>query len=116
MRFDCKSNKWVNMKLNELVTNVRSKNAGPFWITIDVFCGSDTAYNTLNRLLSTAYVAAIYKQPATAMKRFELPELNVLKFSFPRPVVQGSRYDRDMHGAQYSVLLAELELPGDVGN
>jgi len=99
------------MKLNELVTDVRSKNAGPFWVTIDVFCGSDTAYNTLNSLLSAAYVASIYQQPESVMKRFELPDLKVLKFSFPRPVVQGSRYDRDMHGAQYSVLLAELELP-----
>ena len=99
------------MQLNELVTNVRSKNAGPFWVTIDVFCGSASAYATLNKLLSTAYVATIYGQPETALKRFELPKLHVLKFSFPRPVVQGSRYDRDMHGAQYSVLLAELELP-----
>jgi len=99
------------MKLNELVTEVRSKNAGPFWVTIDVFCGSETAYNTVNKLLSASYVASIYQQPVQAMKRFELPNLYVLKFSFPRPVVQGSRYDRDMHGAQYSVLLSELELP-----
>lgn len=99
------------MQLTELVTNVRSKNAGPFWVTIDVFCGNESAYATLNDLLSTAFVASIYQQPENALKRFELPKLHVLKFSFPRPVVQGSRYDRDMHGAQYSVLLAELELP-----
>lgn len=99
------------MLLGELVTNVRSKNAGPFWVTVDVFCGSDEAYTSLNALLSTAFVAEIYQQPEANLKRFELPALKVLKFSFPRPVVQGSRYDRDMHGAQYSVLLAELELP-----
>ncbi len=99
------------MKLSELVTDVRSKNAGPFWVTIDVFCGNETAYNSLDNLLSIAYVSSIYQQPENVMKRFALPELRVLKFSFPRPVVQGSRYDRDMHGAQYSVLLAELELP-----
>jgi len=99
------------MKLIELVNNVRSKNAGPFWVTIDVFCGNESAYNTVNRLLDTALIASIYQQPEDRIKRFELPELHVLKFSFPRPVIQGSRYDRDMHGAQYSVLLAELELP-----
>jgi hypothetical protein len=32
------------------------------------------------------------------------------EFSFPRPVVQGARTDRDMHGAQWAVLLAELDL------
>jgi len=98
------------MLLGELVTAVRSKNAGPFWVTIDVFCGSKEAYDQLSVLLSASFVANIYKQPETQLKRFELPELQVLKFSFPRPVVQGSRYDRDMHGAQYSVLLSELEL------
>lgn len=99
------------MQLGELVTGVRSKNAGPFWVTIDVFCGSDTAFESLRELLSSSFVAGLYQQPESQLKRFELPELNVLKFSFPRPVVQGSRDDRDMHGAQYSVLLSELELP-----
>ena len=99
------------MQLGKMVTNVRSKNAGPFWVTVDVFCGTEDAYTTLSSLLSTAFVAAIYQQPESALKRFDLPQLHVLKFSFPRPVVQGSRYDRDMHGAQYSVLLSELELP-----
>ena len=34
----------------------------------------------------------------------------VIKFSFIRPVVQGSRFDRDMHGAQLGVLLAEMDI------
>ena len=37
-----------------------------------------------------------------------------MKFSFPRPVPQGSRGDRDMHGAQWAMLLAEAEF-GDPG-
>ena len=44
------------------------------------------------------------------MRRFELPDLHVLKFSFPRPVRQGSRLDRDMHAAQLAVLLEELDI------
>lgn len=99
------------MQLGELVTNVRSKNAGPFWVTIDVFCGSQAVFDKLNAQLTSDYVAELYQQPVDTLKRFELPGLHVLKFSFPRPVVQGSRFDRDMHGAQYSVLLSELELP-----
>jgi len=98
------------MQLGDLVLNVRSKNAGPYWVTIDVFCGGEKVYAQLAELLTSSFVASIYQQPADKLKRFELPELYVLKFSFPRPVVQGSRYDRDMHGAQYSVLLAELDI------
>ena len=27
-------------KLGERVLRVRSKNAGPFWVTVDIFCGT----------------------------------------------------------------------------
>jgi len=92
------------------VVKIRSKNAGPYWLTIDVFCGSQMVYRELLDTLTKARVAGIYKVPEETLKRFELPSLNVIKFSFPRSTVQGGRFDRDMHGAQMSVLLAELEI------
>jgi hypothetical protein len=98
------------MTVGQQVKKIRSKNAGPFWITVDVFCGADDVYQRLSRQLSVALIAELYQVPVDTMKRFELPDLSVLKFSFPRSVVQGDRFDRDMHGAQMSVLLAELEL------
>ncbi|MFN3525510.1 MAG: DUF4387 family protein [Paracoccus sp. (in: a-proteobacteria)] len=33
-----------------------------------------------------------------------------MKFSLPRPVVQGAAADRDMHGAQYAALLEEMTI------
>lgn len=98
------------MTVGQQVKKIRSKNAGPFWITVDVFCGADEIYQRLSHQLSEALIADLYQVPVDTMKRFELPDLSVLKFSFPRAVVQGDRFDRDMHGAQMSVLLAELEL------
>ena len=44
------------------------------------------------------------------LKRFEMPTLNVLKLSFPRPHPQGSLRDRDMHGAQVALLLETLDV------
>ena len=38
---------------------------------------------------------------------FRLEALNVIKISLPRPVVQGSLQDRDMHGAQWANVLTE---------
>jgi len=98
------------MIVGRQVKKIRSKNAGPYWITIDVFCGSDEVYQTMKNQLSTELLARLYQVPADTLLRFEIPDLSVLKFSFPRSVVQGGRFDRDMHGAQMSVLLAELEL------
>ncbi|MDO9581840.1 MAG: DUF4387 family protein [Desulfomicrobium sp.] len=96
--------------LGEQVLKVRSKNAGPFWVTIDIFCGSAEAYAAILPRLHTDEVATLYGAPLQLVKRFDIAELHVIKFSFPRPVVQGSATDRDMHGAQWAHLLDEMLL------
>lgn len=98
-------------RLGDRVVKVRSKNAGPFWVTVDIFCGNAEVFEAVKRALQTEAVAALFHQPSQLLKRFDIADLHVIKFSFPRPVVQGSRADRDMHGAQWAVLLAEFELP-----
>jgi hypothetical protein len=98
-------------RLAERVVKVRSKNAGPFWVTVDVFCGTPEVFEQIRHELRTDAVAALFQQPSQLMKRFDIASLNVIKFSFPRPVVQGARSDRDMHGAQWATLLAELDMP-----
>ena len=96
--------------LGDLVLKVRSKNAGPFWVTIDIFCDDPVVYDRLTRDLSTDRVAALYRTAPETLKRFDIPDLRVIKFSLPRPVIQGAASDRDMHGAQYAALLEELTL------
>lgn len=96
--------------LRSVVTKVRSKNAGPFWLTIDIFCGSENAFETVVHGLSTEQVAEAFGIDADEIKRFEIPSLNVVKFSLPRPAVQGSATDRDMHGASWSALVGEIEI------
>lgn len=100
-------------RLGDTVLKVRSKNAGPFWVTIDVFCGDAVTFAHVSGQLQTDAVARLFDQPTQSIKRFDMADLNVVKFSVPRPVVQGDRFDRDMHGAQWAVLLAEHELGED---
>jgi hypothetical protein len=76
-----------------------------------VFCGTPEAFSRLVAALQTEAIAALYQQPSQMLKRFDIADLNVIKFSFPRPVVQGHSEDRDMHGAQWATLLAELDVP-----
>ena len=97
-------------RLGDRVVKVRSKNAGPFWVTIDIFCGSAEVFEEVRARLATEAVARLFQQPTQLVKRFDIADLSAIKLSFPRPVVQGSRADRDMHGAQWAVLLAEMEL------
>ena len=94
----------------DIALKVRSKNAVPFWLTIDIFCGTSDAYTQIKQNLSTERVAATFKTDIETIKRFDIASLHVIKFSLPRPTVQGDIADRDMHGAGWAPLIAELSL------
>jgi len=97
-------------KLGDITSKIRSKNAGPFVLTIDLFFEEADRYQAVCKSLSTARIAALYQCAEPEIKRFELPNLNVLKFSLPRPEIQGSLADRDMHASGWGWLLAELDV------
>jgi hypothetical protein len=96
--------------LGSIVKKVRSKNAGPFWLTIDIFCGDAKAYGQVVTRLTTATVARALGADTQNLKRFDIPALHVVKISLPRPTVQGAVNDRDMHGASWAALVAEIEI------
>ena len=98
-------------ELREIAQKVRSKNAGPFWITIDIFCGDRAAFERVRDGLETSAVAKQLGTPLQTLKRFDIAELNVVKVSIPRPDVQGTIRDRDLHGAALAPLVAEMEIP-----
>ena len=97
-------------KLGTLVRKIRSKNAGPFWLTIDIFCHGFDNFSDVSEKLSTEKVAALFGTNTSHIKKFNIAELQVIKFSMPRPHIQGVRLDRDMHGASFGCLLEGLEL------
>ena len=96
--------------LGEKVSRIRSKNAGPFWITIDIFCGKKEVYKDVCMNLDNSKIANLLRVKGQDLKRFDIEQLNVIKFSFPRKIPQGHILDRDMHGAQIAVLLSEMEI------
>ena len=96
-------------KLSEIAFKIRSKNAGPFWLTIDIFCASRKDFERVCQLARSTRVAQVLGTDEAQLKRYEIADLNVLKFSLPRPQIQGTRFDRDMQGASFAVLLADLE-------
>jgi len=96
--------------VGSLADSIRSKNAGPFWVTIDIFCSTVDVYSQLASNLHTQEIAAALQQPEDLIKRFDIESLNVIKISLPRPITQGDRLDRDMHGAQWALLIGEITL------
>jgi hypothetical protein len=99
-------------RLCDLVRYVRSKNAGPFWVTIDVFCGDESIYSRVahSRVTDPTTIAELYGAARDDIQIFALPDLHVIKISFPRTVVQGSLDDRDLHAGQQYIPLSCLEI------
>lgn len=97
-------------RLRDKVEKVRSKNAGPFWLTIDIFCGEKSIYQEVCDKLSNIDIATVLDVDEANLKRFEISSLNVLKISLPRPQIQGSMRDRDMHGAGWAAIIGEMEI------
>jgi hypothetical protein len=100
--------------LGEIALVVRSKNAGPFWLTLDVFFRSDAdfAHVRSSKVLTAERIGQLYRVDPALVKRFELPGIRAMKFSVPRAVVAGSFEDRDLHAGQQHVPLASLSIPG----
>ena len=93
--------------LRDVAQYVRSKNAGPFWVTLEIFCGNTEAYEKikLSENISMDNIARLYKVNAEDIQEFYLPSINVIKYSFPRPFPSGYRYENDMHyGQQYRII------------
>ena len=96
--------------IGEIANLVRSKNAGPFWQTIDIFLADDERFRSVatSRALTPETIARLYRVDATNVQIFRLPDIRVVKISFPRPTVQGGAHDRDMHAGQQHIPIANL--------
>ncbi|WP_372784644.1 DUF4387 domain-containing protein [Phenylobacterium sp.] len=99
--------------LKDVAQYVRSKAAGPFWVTIDIFCGDAATFERVRKAqsLSADAVAKLYGVSADSVRVFEVEPLNVLKISFPRLRPQGSPHDADSHAGQYFVPLLTAPVP-----
>lgn len=99
-------------KLSEIARYVRSKAAGPFWLTVDVFFADEASFILYKDSVGLAAdsVGAVLNLPPGQVKRMEAPDIWVLKFSYPRARPQGGTLERDMHGGQQYVPLLDLQI------
>jgi len=102
--------------VQDLALEVRSKNAGPFWVTMELFMKDADGYRIVADpdFIDEQVVARLYRVDPATIQVFRIPALNVVKISFPRPISQGTLRDRDMHMGQHHVPLAVLPVPAQV--
>ncbi len=99
-------------KLREVCRYIRSKNAGPFWVTIDLFFNGTENYRRYrdSDALSAAAIASLYETDPKFVKRFAIDRLDTVKISYVRAAPQGGVVERDMHAGQQYVRLLNIEM------
>lgn len=100
--------------LVELASVIRSKNAGPFELTIDIIFKQKEVYERVKReqLLNAALIARLYRIPeeeVLAVTYFD--PASAFKATLKRRSPSGNPGEKDIYGAQQHAPLLELSLP-----
>lgn len=100
------------MKLAELAQVVRSKNAGPRRLTLDVMFATDSEYQRAAQspALSPEAVGALYGVAGDAVTVIPYPAGRAIKFVLARRIMAGDPGDADVYGAQQHAPLLTVEL------
>ena len=99
-------------KLVELAKVLRSKNSGPFQITLDVLFDSRENYERVVRsgVINRENICRAYNlqdKDITEVVFFD----SAIKVTFNRKISSGSAFDRDVYGAQQHAPLMEFIIP-----
>ena len=105
-------------KLTDTFRLIRSKDAGPFMLTIDLFCHDEAAYHRVldSGLISPGTFAELYGVATSDVEVHLGESIHAIKVSFPRPVASGELADSDITGGQQYGPLVELLAASSLGD
>lgn len=100
------------MKLSEISRVVRSKNAGPLTLSVDILFDTEADYLIASgsRRLAPAALADLLDRPEGDIRVIHDPRARAIKVAFPRAVVAGGFGDVDVYGAQHHAAFLDIEL------
>ena len=102
--------------LGELANVLRSKNAGPFQVTIDMMFDDVAVYLRVkgSGVVSSAVIAPLYGLKTEEVRIMPFDRVRAIKITMPRRTGShgsGSAFDRDVYGAQQHGPLVDLLIP-----
>jgi hypothetical protein len=99
------------MRLSEIAQVIRSKNAGPRRLTLDVMFANDADYQRVvqSPALSQEAIGKLYRLPADQVAVIPYPLGRAIKITLPRDTA-GDPGDRDVYGAQQHAPLLGIEI------
>jgi len=101
------------VRLYDCATTIRSKNAGPFTLTIDIVLSDARVFKRVleSPAMEPARIAVLYGVAATSVRVIPFERILTVKVSLPRPFGgSGGPGDRDVYGCQQHFPLASVEI------
>lgn len=100
-------------RIRDIAKACKSKNAGPFEITLDVVFDERDLYERVRAtgVLGPELFARLYRVRPEDVLFTEYPAGNAFKATIPRLVSSGDIGDTDVYGAQQHAPLLDIEIP-----
>lgn len=102
--------------ITELMHVIRSKNAGPFELTLDMIFLNKEIYEKVKStgVITKSLIAKLYSIPEDKVLVFVyFDTANAIKATLVRARPQASTGETDMHACQQHVPLLSIEIPWD---
>lgn len=95
-------------KLIDYTKILRSKNAGPLFITFDLIFNTREDMEYVSAKLTKEEIAKAYDVSVEKIDIIPYAVVNSIKITFPRKNISGSLDDSDIYGCQQHVPLANI--------
>lgn len=100
------------MKLKDIAQVIRSKNAGPYELTLDVLLKDQEMFQRIREagIINKAVIAKLYRIPEEdVLSIVYFPNAKAIKATIVRPLPSGALGERDVYGAQQHAPLVNFE-------
>ncbi len=97
-------------KLIDYTKILRSKNAGPLFITFDLIFNTKEDMEYVEKNLTKEHISSAYNVSVEKIDIIPYGVVNSIKITFPRKNISGSLEDNDIYGCQQHTPLANIEI------
>lgn len=101
----------MSTRLTDLASVIRSKNSGPYELTLDIIFKDRASYERVKTsgAINPELIARLYRVPVADISGIVAFEPAIaIKITFKRPLVSGDIGDTDVYGAQQHAPLLDL--------
>lgn len=97
-------------KLIDVARILRSKNAGPLYVTFDIMFDEARGLDRAMASIDEPLIAKLYEVDESEVSIIPYEVVNSLKITIPREHVSGDIGDDDIYGCQQHGKLADIEI------